>query len=122
MRIPDNDGQFEVELRRFAPREVAPLPAVGFGRLRWRVSLALTAAIVVMVGAFFYMHNPTAYSPVTQQEIRTGKITLGSARAKLNQAASFEDAIDDLDRNSRPEKRPPLDHSQRALDVLGREE
>jgi hypothetical protein len=118
MPIPDEERQFEAQLRRFVPREVVPLPAAGPAPFRWRVPVGVAAALALIASFLWYSHTPKpTASPHPNTEAST--LTLGRAHAELNQAPSFEAAIDELERASRPQREPQLNQS--ALEVLGRE-
>jgi hypothetical protein len=122
MQIPDDDRQFEAELRRFAPRAAAPLPPVRVVRLRWRLPTAVAAAVVAVIGTILW-HMQGTQRPVTEHtDVSAREVPLGQAQAAIAQSPSFEAAIDGLEQASRPRTKPKTHKSQSALQALGREE
>jgi hypothetical protein len=124
MPIPDHEQQFEAELKRFTPREVAPLPKATGAGFRWRAPMAAAAVVILAVigTGLWHVHKIPGPSPVLHSEFNTGGVTLGRAQAALTQAPSFEQAIDALERASRaPTKTQP--HGNRsAFQALASEE
>jgi hypothetical protein len=119
MPIPDEERQFEAQLRRFVPREVAPLPAAGPAPFRWRLPVGVAAALALIASFLWYAHTTPEPTVPRHSSISASRVTLGRAHAELNQAPSFEAAIDELERASKPQRDPQLNQS--ALEVLGRE-
>lgn len=117
----DDDQQFEAELRRFALCEVAPLPSVAASRSRWWMAAAavVLAAIGMMV---WHIHGVSSPVVVSNPEVNSGEVTLGRAQAALAQSPSFEEAIDRLEKASRPTNQSKAHVNQSALAALGKEE
>ena len=121
MPIPDDDQQFEAELRRFAPREVEPLHPAWVPRFRWRGPMAVAAAVVLAAIGILLRHEHRA-QPTADLRSDAAGLTLGRAQAALVVAPSFEEAIDGLERTAKPPKKAKLREKQSALEALGREE
>ena len=122
MPILDDDHRFEAELRRFTPREVAPLHPPRSARFRWRGYIAVAAAVLAAIGILLWNeHRTPASYAVLHSDVKACGLTLGRAEATLASAPSFEDAIDGLERDARP--LPPKVHGKQSVfEVLGREE
>ena len=122
MQIPDDDRQFEAELRRFVPRAAAPLPPVRGVRVRWRVPMAVAATVLAVIGTILW-HMHVTQRPVTEHtDVSAGEVTLGQAQAAVAQSPSFEAAIDGLEQASRPRTKLKTHKNQSALQALGRED
>jgi len=118
MLIPDDDPQFEAELRRFVPRQVAPLPAATAIRRRRHVPLAVAAAILAVVGIVMWQLQERPQPVAVPANPNAGELTLGQAEAVLVQASSFEAALDTLDRVTRPQAKPREPGKRSALEAL----
>jgi hypothetical protein len=122
MQIPDDDRQFEAEMRRFAPRATTPLPPVRMIRVRWRVPMAVAATVLAVIGTIlWHMHETQRPGTVLPADVSAGEVTLGRAQAAVAQSPSFEEAIDGLEQASRPRTKPKTNKNQSALQALGRE-
>ncbi|HET6844997.1 MAG TPA: hypothetical protein VFK06_25425 [Candidatus Angelobacter sp.] len=123
MQIPDDDRQFEAELRRFAPRAAEPLPPIRIIRVRWRVPVAVAATVLAAIGTIlWHMHGTPGPGTVLPADVSAGEVTLGRAQAAVAQSPSFEAAIDGLEQASRSRTKPKTHKNQSALQALGREE
>lgn len=124
MLIPDDGERFESYLKQFRPVDAEPLAQKSPRRAKLR-SFALFAAvaavlvILVPAAAFWYRHG--RFTPPTP-EAAPVKVTLGQAELALAQDSSFDEALDRLERTSKPQRKSkPGNHVQSALQVLGRE-
>src|SRR5690349_8755272 len=103
----DNDRQFEQELRDFAPLEVAPLPRrSSLARRRW-LSAAVAALVLLTIGiALLWRPRKSVDSSLASHGlVSMTPITLGESHAALLRAASFDAAIDQLEREGRFKQR-----------------
>jgi hypothetical protein len=125
--IPNDDEQFKSYLKQFRPVEAEPLPAEKAEGIRLRrfVLVAAAAALLVIVAgaAFWYQRGRITPREAPYAEAQPARVTLGQAEAALAQDSSFDEALDRLERTSKPQPTSqPANHAQSALQVLGREE
>jgi hypothetical protein len=118
MLIPDDDPQFEAQLRRFVPRQVAPLPAARAIRRRQHVPLGVAAVILAAVGIVLWQLRTKPQPLAAPVQAHRGELTLGQAQAVLVQAPSFDAALDALDRATRPAAKPREQGKRSALEAL----
>lgn len=126
MQIPDDDERFESYLKQFRPTQAAPLSIEASSRTKLRPFVFIAAAAAVLIiaigAAFWYQHRRITPPEARQAEPASARVTLGQAQAELAQGSSFDEALDRLERASKPQPNPkPENHTQSALQVLGRE-
>jgi hypothetical protein len=120
--IPNDDEKFERYLKQFRPVEAEPLPGEKPQHTRLQPFVFAAAAAVLVIiftgAAFWYRHTSMTPAPYAE-----APPTLGQAEAALAQDSSFDEALNRLERASKPQPKPkPANHTQSALQVLGREE
>jgi hypothetical protein len=118
MLTPDDDRQFESELRRLVPCRVEPLPAARAAHHRWRVPLAVAAVVLAVVGILLWQQRERPRPVVVQANANGDRLTLGQAEVVLVQAPSFDAALDALDRATRPAAKPREQGKRSALEAL----
>ena len=122
MLTPNDDERFESYLKQFRPVEPEPLSQESGRRAKpqsFPLFAAVAAVVVVLVSgaALWYRHGR-----FTSPEAEPVKVTLGQAELALAQDPSFDEALDRLERTSKPQRKSkPENHVQSALLVLGRE-
>jgi hypothetical protein len=121
MPIHDDDLQFEQELRRFTPREVAPLPARRSVPRWWPAVIAAGLLLVFGSGLLWRQHRGDEHVPFSKKTTFS-TLTLGQSQAALLKGPSLDAAIDELERESRLKDKKPVQGSQTAFKVLGRDE
>ncbi|HLJ25545.1 MAG TPA: hypothetical protein VKY85_02435 [Candidatus Angelobacter sp.] len=130
---PDDDPQFEAELKRFTPRAAPPLQLSKASpmplRSRWAARMAVAAVLVIVLSGALVWYTRDHAELAARSSDETGRgVTLGRAEAALAQDSafqnsSFDDALDRLDRAAWPQpKSKPAEHFQSALQALGKEE
>jgi hypothetical protein len=125
--IPNDDEQFEGYLKQFRPVAAQPLPGEKSTRTTLRPFVFAAAAAVLMVivtgAAFWYRHMRITPVEAPYAEAAPARVTLGQAEAALAQGSSFDETLDRLESTSKPQRQSkPANHTQSALQVLGREE
>jgi hypothetical protein len=122
MRIPDDDQQFEAELKRFIPREVAPLTTGRPARSRWSMAVfAVAAAVLAIIGIVSWNMHGTSGRVISRHTDVPSDVTLGRAQAAVAEAPSPEEAIDRLEQESRAASKPKSHGNQSVLAALGKE-
>lgn len=122
MPVPQDDLQFEAELKRFRSRAASPLPGGSRKppKLRWP---ALVAATVTIAFAGVILWRASAPKAPTSEAWSQRTVSLGRAQMALARGDNFEATIEQLERESRPqEKHKPEKNMQSAFQVLGKEE
>lgn len=121
--IENNDRRFERELRHFVPLEVDLLPMRANVTQRWFTAAIATAALLILgiIGMLLRSHNIASRVALSNIPIPASQIMLGDSHAALLRAASFDAAIDQLEREERLKKTKTTQGKHSAFEVLGRD-
>lgn len=122
-RIEHDDRRFEQELRHFVPLEVDPLSTEANVARRWFTAAIATAALLILgiIGMLWRSHDIANRVAPSNIPIPASQITLGESHAALLRAASFDEAMNQLERKGRLKSTKTKQGKHSAFEVLGRD-